>query len=320
MKKPIPAYEDTHMNMHWPKVLSVAIGFVIALHSVGLAQVTTGIPPFQSFGGGPDVINLGNLNVHYSMPVFSRAGRGTPFTYALAYDSSIWRPSGSTWVQSSSTWGLTKDVQSVVGVMYYSVSQVPCNGSICNLYAFGRYLDSAGTSHGFIALVSDNPDGGFGFSKTRVLDDGSGMTVTVDATPSAAVTLRSGEQIKPPLSTTPSPNGTVTDSNGNQITSAVNGSTTTFTDTLGTTALTISGTAPNPVSYKYTAPSGAVAPVTVSYKAYTVQTKFQCTGINEYGPLSNSLVDKITLPDGSYYQLSYEITPQDTHSPHYVTG
>ncbi len=56
-----------------------AIIVLIVVAAACPAQVTTGVPPYQSFGGGPDVINLGNLNVHYSIPVFSRAGRGTPF-------------------------------------------------------------------------------------------------------------------------------------------------------------------------------------------------------------------------------------------------
>ena len=53
------------------------------------AQVPTGTPPFGSFGGGPDIINLANLNSHISIPVLNKAGRGTNFTYDLSYDSSV---------------------------------------------------------------------------------------------------------------------------------------------------------------------------------------------------------------------------------------
>jgi len=67
-------------------------------------------------------------------------------------------------------------------------------------------------------------------------------------------------------------------------------------------------------------PSNPPTKVTVTYVNYNVQTKFDCQGINEYGPIQNSLVDRITLPDSSYYQFTYEVTPQDTHTPHYVTG
>src|SRR5467141_675012 len=50
------------------------------------AQVQTGTPPFGSFGGGPDVINLANLNAHIGVPVLHKAGRDTNFTYDLNYE------------------------------------------------------------------------------------------------------------------------------------------------------------------------------------------------------------------------------------------
>jgi hypothetical protein len=52
--------------------VSGLLAICFALTISGLGQ---GVPPYQSFGGGPDVIKLGNLNVHYSIPIFSRAGR-----------------------------------------------------------------------------------------------------------------------------------------------------------------------------------------------------------------------------------------------------
>src|SRR5712692_8110541 len=73
------------------------------------AQVQTGTPPFGSFSGGPDVVNLANLNDHWTIPVLHKPGRGTNFTYDLGYDSSVWVPvtSGSTkiWQPVNSTWG-----------------------------------------------------------------------------------------------------------------------------------------------------------------------------------------------------------------------
>src|ERR1041384_1854178 len=50
----------------------------------------TGTPPFGSFGGRPDVINLANLNAHLSIPILHKAGRGLNFVYDLTYDSSVW--------------------------------------------------------------------------------------------------------------------------------------------------------------------------------------------------------------------------------------
>src|SRR5713226_6561704 len=51
----------------------------------------TGTPPFGSFGGGPDIINLADLNSHITVPVLHKSGRsGFNFTYDLSYDTSVW--------------------------------------------------------------------------------------------------------------------------------------------------------------------------------------------------------------------------------------
>lgn len=64
---------------------------MILLSRVVSAQVSTGTPASGSFGGGPfDTVNLGNLNVHFAIPVVHKAGRGMAFTYDLSYDSSVW--------------------------------------------------------------------------------------------------------------------------------------------------------------------------------------------------------------------------------------
>src|ERR1700676_2299881 len=82
---------------------------VIVLSSFASAQVATGTPQYGSFGGGPfDTVNLGNLNVHFAIPVLHKAGRGMPFTYDLSYDSSIWTPVTSNNVtqwQPVANWG-----------------------------------------------------------------------------------------------------------------------------------------------------------------------------------------------------------------------
>jgi hypothetical protein len=53
-----------------------------------------GLPPHGTFTGGPDSINLGNLNIHIEIPIFSTAFRGktsTTSTYSVAYDSSLYQ-------------------------------------------------------------------------------------------------------------------------------------------------------------------------------------------------------------------------------------
>src|SRR5208337_1979346 len=66
--------------------------------------------------------------------------------------------------------------------------------------------------------------------------------------------------------------------------------------------------------------SGNQATVTMNYTPYTVQTNFGCSGITEYGATSQNLVSSISLPDTTSYTITYEVTPGDSHNPHYVTG
>ena len=93
------------------RLIFTYVTFVAALFlgSIASAQVSTGTPPFSSIGGGPfDTVNLGNLNVHFAIPVLHKAGRGMPFTYDVSYDSSIWTPvtsSGNTQWQPATNWG-----------------------------------------------------------------------------------------------------------------------------------------------------------------------------------------------------------------------
>ncbi len=97
----------------------VALVTVLVLCPVLMfSQVATGAPPFGSFTGGPDVINLANLNDHWTFPIFRKAGRGQSFTYGLKYDSSIWDPSSRTWQPvggSNSTWGWQAQGSALMG-------------------------------------------------------------------------------------------------------------------------------------------------------------------------------------------------------------
>src|SRR5580658_8609493 len=92
-------------------IFSAAACCLFLFDAAAMSQPATGLPPFGSFSGGPfDTVNNANLNVHFEVPVFSRAGRGQSFSYSLGYDSSVWYPvtSGSTTVWTPVTnWGWT---------------------------------------------------------------------------------------------------------------------------------------------------------------------------------------------------------------------
>lgn len=297
---------------------------LIVLCSVlAVGQVSTGTPPFGSFGGGPDVINLGNLNVQYTVPIINKPGRGIPFFYNLSYDSSIWSPvvvnGVSTW-QPIANWGWKPQTSAAVG--YYSVNErtqqcaEPTGGGANGYYyvaytqfEYISYVDNVGTSHPMYAFVADhdtpcNPNDVQSASTSAT--DGSGYSANI-LVGQPTVYTRDNTAIQVPINTNLANGNTRTDRNGNQIT-ANSGS---FIDTLGLTALTItgSGTPTDPVIYTFQNTSGSATPskVTVNYALYTVQTNFTCPAQPFSG--QENLVDRIVYPDGSKYSFQYEQTP-----------
>lgn len=297
-------------------------------------QVATGTPPFGSFGGGPfDTVNLGNLNVHFSVPIINKAGRGTPFTYNLNYDSSIWTPvttSGTTAWTPSGNWGWQGQTAAALGYVTYGVKltfSCPISGQETT-YSFWIYHDQFGVSHFFNVTVgfrnsSNCPSVQSTASATAT--DGSGLTINATDVPSATIVKRNGAIITPPFQAITGA-GSYIDSNGNEITTDNGGH---FFDTLSSTTavLTVSGsgTPASPTEFQYTAPSGT-ATYKMNYTQYTVATNFGFSTIKEYGPLSNALVSGITLPDGSAYTFTYEVTSGSctplpgTYNANCVTG
>ena len=286
-------------------VVVVGVACFVAVVPNATAQVKAGIQPFNSYGGGPfDKVNLANLNVHFDIPVTSKGGRGAAFTYALGYDSAVWYPLGG-WTPVVN-WGWRGETEAETGYVSFNSSQVKCFTSGSNwywatIYSNFVYHDKLGAMHGFdLPSISDCPAHGVPYA-TATTADGSGYQIQA-STGSAAIIDTAGHLFYPPVQSQ-SGAGSATDANGNQIT--FDG--TTFTDTLGTAALKVSGT--NPIKFTYTAPSGASASYTVNYSTKTVRTNFGCSGIPEYGPQSQSLVSSIVLPDNTSYTINYEPTP-----------
>jgi len=295
---------------------------------LAIAQVSIGTPAFSSLGGGPfDTVNLGNFDVHFTIPVVNKAGRGTPFNYNLAYDSSIWTPtpvSGSTVWQPATNWGWQGQTEVATGYITYSTKSNRCfdpdtGWHTGTTYTWHGYRDQFGTTHRFLVLTSDNPLAGnpgcaINESNSGAATDGSGYTLNADGG-SATITTIGGVVITPPLNSQ-SGAASFTDTNGNKISVSGTG---TFTDTLGTTALTVTGagTPSSPLKFGYAAPTSSTVYVTVNYTSYNVKTNFQCSGVSEYNQAGIPLVSSISLPDGSAYSFTYEPTPGATG---YYTG
>jgi RHS repeat-associated protein len=319
--------------------MSHTLRFTILLATVALlvkpagGQVATGTPPFGSFSGGPDVTNLANLNSHIIVPVLSKPGRGTDFTYDLTYDSSVWYPlsSGSsrTWTPVI-TWGWRGVTEVATGYVSYNLWTATCVGEDLQLHNYTvrdtwAYHDPFGATHNFDNLVLVLDVGlcsGITQVNSDTATDGSGYSI-INATQTHAPVYSSADKaIVTPINQN-SGTGSATDRNGNKI--SVNSSAQ-FFDTLSSTTpvLTVagSGTPASPTTFTYTVPSGG-AVYTMKYTSYTVRTNFGCTGITEYGSAGTTtanLVSEVDLPDGSKYTFAYETTPSDTHTPHHVTG
>ena len=304
------------------------------------AQVATGTPAFGSFAGGPEVINLGNLNAHWAIPVLHKPGRGVNFTYDLGYDSSVWYPVGAsgnqTW-QPVGNWGWAAVTSQVLtGQISFSListssTQVYCGpdvGYVTNYtYTYGNwgFLDPFGLMHSFTGTTqlyspmgcNLNSSGGSGFGATAT--DGSGYQINAYENCPTSTSCYAVSKDGTAFYSTGGSGGNKTERNGNLINVDASGH---FYDTLSSTTpvLTVAGTAPANTTLTYTAPSGASAVYTIKYTTSPIQTNFGCSNIGEYGANGNltaNLVTEIDLPDGSKYSFTYEQTPG--HST-FVTG
>jgi hypothetical protein len=304
-------------------VLSIAFGYRC------LAQApATGLYQWGSFDNrGFDTINVGNLNVHFEIPIVNKPGRGQGFDYRIVYEGLIWSPSNAngsgTWVPDAD-WGFRGQLNGgLVGYLTFNSGRTGCPrppnysgpvpGNLTNNFA---YHDPYGGTHRFVLSIKSCPmtdeDEGT-ITGNGSSSDGSGYVYNrLDGT----VRSRTGGIINPTYLGAQN-TGSITDSNGNTVSNNGNG---TFTDTLGTTPLTIGGggNASSPRTFTYNvarqADGSTTATVTMSYHTYTVATNFGCSdplgnAIGNYGPLQNDLVDRITLADGTYYQFNYEDTP-----------
>lgn len=301
----------------------IALLFVTLLCSgrITSGQVITGAPPFGSFGGGPDLIDLGNLNVHIDVPVLNKPGRGTNFAYDLSYDSSVWYPvvSGSTtsW-QPVLNWGWRGVTEVATGYISVNETSTICYSSghipsgFKEVFSNWTYHDTFGVQHVFpgTSQYEGGTCGSTIINMNAIATDASGFTLqTTNGSSNVGIISTGGKLISPPYEATAGA-ATATDRNGNQIN--VNGSGQ-FFDTLSSSVpvLTVagSGTSTSPMTFTYTAPS-ASAPYTMNFTNYTVATNFGISGITEYmSAAAVPLVTSIALPDGSQYTFSYEKTP-----------
>ena len=289
-----------------------------------VGQAATGSYPLGTFDSkGFDTINVGNLNVNFSIPVLNKAGRGIPLNVNLVYDSSFWSPSPvngvMTWIPALHMgWtGIpysgypTDGYLSMTKTIWSMVIGYPPHQYTCTYYQYTNWIyhDKGGTQHPFSGTTTRVMGAGCTgsiSSLSALSTDGSGYSVSVTNYTTGVVTLPSGKQITPPSDT-----GTTTlsqDASGNYTTIDAYGD---ITDTTGNQAITIGGgPAPADVTMSYKDTNGASQAVTISFTSKTLKTAFNCgSTVADYtGTTSSYLVSKIAYPDGSFYSFTYEPT------------
>jgi RHS repeat-associated protein len=320
--------------------------YLLILAGIASPQVATGTPKFNSFGGGPfDAVNLGNLNVHFAIPIIQKSGRGLPFSYPLTYDNSIWTPvsvNGNLTWSHSGTWGWQSATpqNSTPYVQYsmttgptYQCGGYPPTGASYYIVTYNNFVyhDQFGGMHPFglsaSYLVLNGPPTNCPppgptppSSQTGNALDGSNYTITIGVATQSGISGSlvncNGQTITAPWLTAPptqASNYSAVDANGNKI--SFNASTGQFTDTLGQTVLTVTGS--NPVTYTYTGQTSNAISWQLHYSTYNVKTNFNCSGIAQFSQNGVSLVSSLSLPDGTSYAFTYEATPGFSG---YVTG
>src|ERR1700730_17919029 len=299
---------------------SLSILALFVLPTCCFAQ--TGIPPFGSFTKGQfDLVNNGNANVIFSIPIVSSPGRKLDLNFSAVYNSQVWVPQingagAMAWAHVGG-WLLdntTGQIQSSYQTTYGACGRYGDGGYTTNTLFYGyKYIDPLGTVHPFdisareiyISCTDTTTYSGtyFGYAA-----DGSGYYASISNPANSntpTITTKSGTVISTSLMS-------ITDTNGNFLsglyaTPPPGTTETDWIDTVGRRALkVISGS--TSIQYKFLDPSGSYQTTTANLTPVNVKTNFGCSNIIEYSH-TDTLLPSLVLPDGQTYQFSYEPTP-----------
>jgi RHS repeat-associated protein len=309
---------------------------------------SAGIIPFSTQAPGLyESVDLASSNINVQIQVRNKIGK-LPFSYKLVGNYGAYVAPGcgpnckppERWLVNGVGGGNLTPPINMGPSMGFTLSYVneTCSGiNYTDIYQLSNFYvtDSTGASHvlsGMGPLLQNAlPTCPQGTVLAGTTVDKSGYSLV--ATPETSggyqsyyftVYDRSGNAYSPGYAPyiSGAPNTLVQDPDGATITSTSGGLTYgVITDTLGTTAITApSESDPTyPLTYQYTNAAGSAESFKVNYSPYTQQTVFGCQGPADISPTAISMPSSITTPTETIV-LTYETTPGDTHSPHYVTG
>jgi len=310
---------------------------LLVLVGIGVAQSdpAAGIIPFSTrVGGVYDSVDLATGNIVVKIPIINKTGK-LPFSYSLVANSHVYYDAvDNVWALTVSNQGsffgsnqgrfLGGQLRLGSPQLFWQYYTPQCPGCTA-LYLDNFYLvDSTGVTHLLNLPQTDYLCSNGTPPATMTPWDGTGYTVALNGfdqntcNPVYTIYDKAGNAY-------PRQGNVVQDPDGAQITSVsvnnVNADTytTTYTDTLGTTALISTlgeaYNAPNsgaPDIYQYTDAAGDTQTFKVNYSSYTVQTAFGCLGgthpVREIGPGPGYLPSSVTTPTGTI-TFTYEPTP-----------
>ncbi len=272
---------------------------------------------------GPVTINLANLDIHLSVPIYSKPGRGVPFSYSLQYDSQIWS-------SGTSSSGFTASPALDAGwhrggpfgwVYYLADHEVDCAaGGTYSQDDWSDYTDAEGNMHSFTVAEDLNQTGNATECSANLqpganaFNDGSGLSY-VQATSGAfaGILTNAGAVIQPfqitlsgalpNFSMTAATGASITDSNGNVLSASL--SPPEIVDTIGV-VYPIGGSFWQPTSLGYTDSSGTSRSVLIQWGTYNVEPNF-CSNAGKVQLASEALPQSVTYADGSVESFTYEM-------------
>jgi RHS repeat-associated protein len=324
----------------------IVLVFSIAGSARAQADPAGGIVPFSTQAPGIyESVDLASSNINMHIELRNKTGK-LPFDYSLIMNSRAYgEPGCGLGCDPPARWVVT-NVNGLNGTLSGGISlgatigftptgvNVQCNGLGWSATADTNFYitDSVGTIHPLpiFTMWQNTPVGCEPTPGSAVTSDGSGYTLV----PTAYTYTDLGFTLVSYYFTVydksgnasgylgSAPAGTlVQDPDGASIVVNINSGT--ITDTLGTTAMTLSGRIPTS-KFQYADAAGNTETFQMNYSAYTQQTVFGCQGQPQYtfkdvSPTTVELPSSVTTPTGNMV-FTYEITPNDTHSPHYITG
>ena len=298
----------------------LAVAALLSIPSLVLAQNTgTGLAPFGSFSSlGFDTINVQNLNVLFSIPLISSAGRSVPLNINLTYNSLVYQNYQGSWlpaITGGNNWWMG---WSTIGTGYVSytatttATKCGINWGSQTTYSNYTYTDILGTVHPFPSItITYFCNSTWSGTMTGMASDHSGYYLDASTQhPSAKVTMPNGAANLDAAHS-------LVDTNGNYISSTiVNSTETDWSDSVGNTAAKIiytpNSTSPTSVQFEFLDSSGNYQTMTAKYQMYSIETKFGCSGVTEYtGTAYLPYELDIPSPSGATlkYSFSYEQTP-----------